>query len=399
VRHLGPLLLLVAAASACGGHPLGSSTGAAGSPPATPTGGAVGTGAGGGGGTPAPSPKLPISGSAALERAAAVLWQAPSDGPLADQAAAGAFATKDQFGGAVRGLLADPRARVGVSAFYRWWLGLDRLATPALDKDATVFPEYTPELRADMALEPQTFGSEMTLSMKGSFTTLMTAGFGWVTPDVATLYGVHVATGSGPLFVNFAPGERAGLLTQPALQALGSLATRNSPSRRGTEVMSRFFCLLVPTAPPDMPSLDPIPPGTSVRAALSMSRESAACQACHFAFDNLGLPFEAFDAIGRARATDNGVPVDPTVSFVLELEHGGSQVAVYGPADLATKMAADSGVQGCFAQRWLEFALGHAVQDPGDSALAKIVAEFSSSGFDLQALIVAVFTSDAFLAP
>jgi hypothetical protein len=129
------------------------------------------------------------------------------------------------------------------------------------------------------------------------------------------------------------------------------------------------------------------------------AHQNAVCESCHYSFDLLGLPFEAFDAIGRARMTDNGVPVDPTAAFVLELAHGNSQVGVDGPVDLAMKMAADSGVQSCFAQRWLEFALGHPLQSTGDSVLANIVNTFSSSGFDLQALIVAALTSDTFLAP
>jgi len=413
-----PLVLVtLVALGACGGHPLatdpgaaGGAAGATGATGATGAGSATGAaavgaagamGAAGGlgdAGALAPPPRaLPIPADQALNRIAAVLWRAAPDDALV--AASGSIRTADDLAMTVGAMVEDPRARAGVGAFYRWWLGLDRLATSDLDKSPMIFPEDTPQLRADMARETETFGVNVTTEPGYTFTSLMTLPQSWFMPDVAPIYGVIPTRADDSLRVALPPSERAGLLTQPALQALGSLANRTSPSRRGTEIARRFFCQTVPAAPPNISGLDPIPPGTSVRQALNMSIQSASCSACHALFDPLGLPFEAFDAIGRARSTDNGVPVDPTAADVPELARGGVAVGVDGPVELATKMAGDASVQSCFARKWLEFALGREIASPNDPDLAAIVAAWSSTGFNNQALVVDVLTSDTFLAP
>ena len=48
-------------------------------------------------------------------------------------------------------MLGDPRARVMVASFFRQWLQLDTLGTTT--KDPTPYPEFTPDLRADMITE------------------------------------------------------------------------------------------------------------------------------------------------------------------------------------------------------------------------------------------------------
>jgi hypothetical protein len=66
--------------------------------------------------------------------------------------------------------------------------------------------------------------------------------------------------------------------------------------------MSRFFYLDAPIAPANIQGLDPIPPGTTVRAALISDVTPVMCVSAHVYFEHLGLPFEAFDA--RVRTTD-----------------------------------------------------------------------------------------------
>ena len=51
------------------------------------------------------------------------------------------------------------------------------------------------------------------------------------------------------------------------------------------------------------------------RQRLEMHRSEPACAGCHALMDPLGFPLENFDAIGKYRTTDNGLPVDPTSTF------------------------------------------------------------------------------------
>src|SRR4051812_29422694 len=203
---------------------------------------------GGGAGSAVSSTPLPISGNDALTRVATTLWNSPPDAALLSQASQ--IRTVGDLHGIIQQMLADPRASAGVGAFYRWWLNLPALAQ--LSKDTSVFPAYTPELQNDMALETETFGVNVTLAMNGSYRALLTAGFSFINARLADIYGVTGVSGDTLQQITLPAGQRAGLLTQPALQALGSVATRNSPPHRGDYVEARFLCQQVGPPPPTL---------------------------------------------------------------------------------------------------------------------------------------------------
>ncbi|MDB4979560.1 MAG: Cellulose-binding domain protein [Myxococcales bacterium] len=405
-KAMGVIALL--ALAACGPRPLGSTTPGEGSPAnpgaagssaggaggRTATAGATGTASGGVVGTAgAPATPLRISGSEALRRIAPVLWNQQPDDDLNVAATPGRLATTADLAIIIEQMLADPRAAEGVGAFYRWWLELDRVAT--LHKDPMLFPDFTPALQADMVQETIAFGVDTTLN-DDSFQTLMTASWSFINERLASLYGVAGVIGDDLRRVPLPAGQRAGLLTQPALQALGSLETRNSPSHRGSYILNRFYCQQIPFPPASLPPFT-VPPGMTVRAALVADVQMATCNACHIAIDPPGLAFEGFDAIGRARTTDNGAPVDTTGRFLLPSK--ASFVEFYGPVDLAKIVATDSTAENCMAKQWLSFALGRAVGEADQPSVTKVDAAFAASAFNLKALIVAVLTSDAFLTP
>jgi hypothetical protein len=401
-RCSAALFTVAVVLGACDGHPLAPGkdagaptlgTGTAGTRGTawTGAGGASGGGAGEGVAPRPPGTPLPIQGLEALGRVTAVLWNEQPDADLTN-VASGVTTTAD-FEAAIRRVLADPRAATGVAAFYRWWLGLDRVYMST--RDPALFPEATTDVLSDMAAETAAFGVDTTLAMNGTFQTLMTASWSVINERLAPIYGVTGVTGYDLRRVPLPAGQRAGLLTQGSLQVIGSFATRNSPSHRGSEIARTFFCQPIPAAPPNVQGLDPVPPNETVRQALLGETANATCTACHAIIDPPGLVFEGFDAAGRARTTDNGLPID-TSAGIMQLSHG-VEVVVSGPVDLASRMSTDSGVQGCFAQKWLSFALGRDVGPADQPSLKTIQAKFAASG-NLQALIVDVLTSDTFLA-
>jgi hypothetical protein len=369
---------------------------------ATGTAGAQGAaGTGTAGATPTP---LPISGVDAINRIAGVLWRASPDSATLARAHAGEFTTVAQLASAVRDMLDDPQAVAGVGAFYRWWLDLDDITMTS--KSTQVFPDYTANLPADMANETETFGVNVTLAMNGTFGTLMTAPFSFINADLADLYGVSGVTGDDLRPVALDPTQRAGLLTQPGLQVLGSYADRNSPSGRGVRIFRQILCESVPPNPPDTPPLVPAP-GVTLRATLDAEVSNAVCEACHSVLDPPGLAFETYDAIGRWRTTDNGAPVDVS-GLVLRIDPNSSTTTNFsGPIELASLIASSVTAQQCMTEQWLEFALGVPSSTSlsyGSSPLAPETwmpsfEAFVSSGLNLKELIVSVLTSDTFLAP
>jgi hypothetical protein len=331
---------------------------------------------------------LKISVDEALTRITKVLWNSQSDAAVISQ-----YDQTQNLSTVVNQMLNDPRAASGVGAFYRWWLNLDGIA--ATSKDATLFPAYTPSLQADMANETETFGVKVTLAMNGDFHTLMTAPFSFINADLAAIYGVSGVTGTDLRQVALDPTQRAGLLTQPGLQALGSIATRNSPSHRGTSFLEQILCQQVPNPPANIAPLADPSPGITVRAALASDVQSATCAACHNLVDPPGLAFETFDAIGRFRTTDNGAPVDMSgLAIVLD-----QNTPFSGPIALAADLASSTVAQQCMTKQWLAFTLGTTASSLTDGQWMPAYQAFVSAQLNLKELIVAVLTSDTFLAP
>lgn len=373
----------------------------------TGTGGAAGTGgasapdggiAGGSGSggmvvQPAGPRPLVISAREAVRRLIVVLWNQPTDATLIAEADSGTIQTSEDIRKLALRMLDDPRARAGVGGFYRWWLKLDTLA--AVTKDATQFPQFTTELKADMATETETLGVHVTLDVDGTMETLYTTPFSFLTERLAAVYGVPGVTGTAHRKVALDPAVRAGLVTQPSLLATNSLATRTSPTLRGKFLLDQMLCIGVPPPPANVPSLPPTMTTGTTRENLAAHTTNPSCAACHQLIDPPGFALEGLDPIGRVRTTDNGRPVDTTA----QLSAAGLNGAVTGARGLAQKLAAAPEAAQCLSKQWLSFALGRDLFTPADQAAATAVYNlFASSGLNLRQLIAAAMQSDAFLA-
>src|SRR5205814_2598799 len=138
---------------------------------------------------------------------------------------------------------------------------------------------------------------------------------------LAKHYGLTGPTGSAYERVD-AQG-RAGVLTQGMMLAHDK-ATRTSIVRRGLKIRTDVLCQIVPAPPPnvDLSTLDKDATGVSQRQRLEQHRTAPACANCHNPMDPIGVVFEGFDAVGRARTADDmGLPV------VLATEVSGPQGA------------------------------------------------------------------------
>jgi hypothetical protein len=345
---------------------------------------------GGGDGASVRTVPLEIPARNAIARMTMLLWHAPPSSALLAEADASSAASNRDLLPFARRVLGDPQARVGVSAFYAQWLGLDSLP----EKTAALFPQYTKELRDSMLAESHAFGVNVTLDEDGYFSTLLLARFSYVNEPLAAIYGVSGVVGTDLRKVSLDGMHRAGLFTQPAVMAFTSQADLTSPTSRGRFVLDKLFCVDTPPHPGTPPSLAPLPPQTSTRQALIKRLESnASCFVCHGPADSVGFAYEGLDAIGQKRDRDNGVDVD--VSGHLPSDRGD----FFGPVALASIAAGNADAQRCMARQWLAFALGRAPAAADMPSLDDSVLAFAASRSSLRDLIVAVLTSESFLAP
>ena len=343
---------------------------------------------------------LRISARDALTRVARVLWETVPDQSLVALADSGAVATDEDVRRAALTMLADPRARVGVAHFYRWWLDLD--AVEAASKDPAIYPEYSATLGRTMAAETEAFALDVTFDGDARFPTLMRASYSLINDPLAKVYGVPNVTGSDLRKVDLDPTQRAGILTQPSFLTQTSASTTwTSPTRRGMFVLDKILCRTTPPPPPSATTqLPPDPTGPMTnRQRLLHSVAEAGCASCHSFMDPIGFAFETFDSIGRLRLMDSGLAIDASGSGEID----SVEVTWKNAVDLAQILAKSREAQQCMGRKWLIYALGRDLT--GDVAgldatsVTAIGDLFVASGLDLRTAIAAAVSSASFLDP
>ncbi|MCA9684964.1 MAG: DUF1592 domain-containing protein, partial [Myxococcales bacterium] len=240
------------------------------------------------------------------------------DEALFAAAAAGELTSDAGVEAQARRLLADPRARPILTDFMGEWLRLYELGELALDP--VVFPEFTPQMQADLEESIHRY-LDKALWEDDSWDALMTGSFGFVNDDLAPLYGVAAPGSDAMTLVELDPSQRAGVLTQPGLLASTSHGISHSPIYRGVTMLDNILCTPVPAPPPGV--LDeteplPVPPEElcTTRDYVSKTHTNRAeCEGCHNLIDPAGFVFEHYDALGRYRVTENDCPIDASASF------------------------------------------------------------------------------------
>jgi mono/diheme cytochrome c family protein len=263
---------------------------------------------------PAPAgvqPGVPyrINDTALASRLSFFLWSSIPDEELLRLAIAGTLHEPAVLEQQTRRMLADPKANALVANFAGQWLYLRDVkgARP----DGELFPDFDDNLRQAFQRETELLFDSI-LRENRSLLDLLDADYTFVNERLAKHYGIpHVY---GPYFRRVAvPSDaRRGLLGQGSLLLVTSNPNRTSPVIRGKWILENLLGAPPPLPPPDVPAFEERPTATakSVRERLEQHRRSPTCAGCHQIMDPIGLSLENFDAIGRWRTEDEGVPVD-----------------------------------------------------------------------------------------
>lgn len=349
--------------------------------------------------TPAPAHEpvfetaLPISEHALASRLSYFLWAGPPDDRLLELARAGKL--RASFPAEVDRLLADPRSGRFLESFAGQWLLVRnlRLRHP----DPKLFPTWDASLATSLEREVLLFVGDF-LTNKRPVVELLTARDTFMDERLAAHYGVPRPASAGhagsAAFVRtpLPEGRRAGLLGLPGILAVSAYPNRTSPVLRGKFVLEQILGTPPPPPPPNIPSLAEAAPGEhaapTLRQRLETHRSAPSCAACHAFIDPLGFSLEGFAADGRARATDEGKPIDTDG----RLETGET---VRSPEDLAAVLAATRADQfrRNLATQLLTFALGRGLDYYDRPALEKIVREARAAGDTLPAYLHAITLS------
>lgn len=323
------------------------------------------------------------------ERLSFFLWNTIPDDALLDAAARGELGDHPRYAEHVDRLLADPRAKQGVRAFFTEMLELDEL--DELRKDPTIFEHYTPELGGSAREETLRLIEYLVFEQDADYRDLMTTRTTFIDRRLASLYGVPAPSRDGFGRYDFPEGsERVGLLGHISVLALQAHASVSSPTLRGIFVRRNLLCGAIPPPPANVDTSipEPLPGSVTLRDRVARHLEDPSCAGCHRLMDPLGLGLENFDAIGRWRDTESGEPIDTSGDI--------NGVAFSTPSELAHTLAVTPDLTQCLMRTAYRYATGHK-EVPGEAAtLRDLSARFEQSGYRVLPLLRSVALSDGF---
>jgi hypothetical protein len=324
-----------------------------------------------------------------------LFWGTMPDQALFDAAAAGELATPDQIQDQARRLLADPRSHGQVNEFVGQWLRTDGLSA---NKDATIYPSFTDEIRNDMAEEQRRFFEHVIFEQNGTFDELFTASYVYANGSLANFYGLS-AQGSDWQEIPVSPDSgRGGILGLGAVLASQAHSNESSPIKRGVFVRGRLLCQDLPPPPPDVDATPPgLDPSLTTRERFAAHDSNAACSGCHRYIDGVGFGFEGFDGVGARRTTENGLPVDMsgTVNGLEGLDQDTSD-SFTDTRELGAMLASSQAAQVCLPLQYFRYARGLTETAYDACTINNLQLSFTEGQLSLQDMLVAVTGSPTF---
>ena len=318
------------------------------------------------------------------------LWGAGPDDALIAAADRGELKTAAGLERQVRRMLADRRAESLSTHFAAQWLRLTGLAD--VHPEPTIFPDFTRNLAQAMRREVELLFDSVVREDR-SIVELLTADYTYVNETLARHYGIPNVAGSQFRKVTLTDPNRFGLTGRGAILTMTSLANRTSPVARGKYVLEVLLGAPPPLPPANVPPLAETVNNERVRTVrerIEDHRKSPTCAGCHKIMDPIGLALENFDATGRWRANDGGLPVDPRA----ELYDGR---ALDGPVSLRQALLGHvDAFRAGFSESLLSYALGRML-DTTDMPTARAIARQGTRDKDrFSAYVMAVVTSGPF---
>jgi len=190
-------------------------------------------------------------------------------------------------------------------------------------------------------------------------------------------------------------GERLGILTHPSWLVSHSDAMDNHAIRRGRWVRERLLGGGIPDVPITVDAMLPDEPDKTLRERMRVTTETY-CWTCHEKMDPLGLPFEMFNHAGLYRETELDQPVD-TSGEIIDSGDPTLDGEVENAIDMIEKIAASERAEQVFVRHAFRFWMGRNETLNDAPVLQQAHEAYKESGGSMNALIVSLLTSDAFL--
>jgi hypothetical protein len=285
----------------------------------------------------------------------------------------------------------------GLSAFADDWLKLDGLN--AVQRDPKLFPAMPASLTKAMKDEVRLRVGDA-VRYHADLRDVADSLEGFMNEETAAFYQMPGIVGAELQRVTLpANGPRSGLWGTVGLLTSTGHYDKASPTGRGVVMRMDMLCQTVDPPPAAVSEL--IKEREKMTANIVVNHEprtqrmklqehfiNESCATCHAKVDPLGLAMENFDAVGRFRTTDEGLPIDPS-GRALNLDFKDAR-------ELNSIIKEQRVFAECLTRQFFRYATGHLEEVGEESELFKITEEFKASGYRGKKLFERIILSDAF---
>lgn len=332
-----------------------------------------------------------LDGWSKATRLSYLLWNTTPDAELMAAAARGDLDTEAGLTRQVDRLIASPRFKNGVRAFFTDFLHLAEIED--VSKDSQIYPSFTSTV--NVAAREQTLRTvaDVLVDRNADYRELFTTRRMPMNRTLSPLYDVP-APADWYSYEFPKDDPRAGLLTQVSFLAQHSHAGRTSPTLRGKAIREILMCQTIPSPPADVnftvvqdvnnPDLK------TTRARVEAHLNDEQCAGCHRLTDPVGMALEHFDSAGQYRSHENGEPIDAAAEL--------RRIKFDGAAALGAVLADDPNVTKCLVQSTYRYATGRALATDERSVVADLEQSFVAKGRRFPDLMRTIATSPAFYA-
>ncbi|MEM8734181.1 MAG: DUF1588 domain-containing protein [Planctomycetota bacterium] len=189
--------------------------------------------------------------------------------------------------------------------------------------------------------------------------------------------------------------QRLGILTHPSWLVSHSDAMDNHAIRRGRWIRERLLGGGIPDVPITVDAMLPDEPKSTLRERMRVTREDY-CWTCHKKMDPLGLPFEMYNHAGVFRTEEMGQPLDTSGEII---QSGDEKLdgKVDDAIELIRRLATSERTEQVFVRHAFRFWMGRNETLHDAPVLQDAFRSYKESGGSMNALIISLLTSDAFL--
>jgi hypothetical protein len=283
-------------------------------------------------------------------------------------------------------LVNDYRGRARMLEFLRSWMNLERLQE--IDKNSETFPDFTPELAADLRTSLEMMLQQVVDTDSADFQRLLLADAIFMNGRMAKFYGVELPDDAPFQEVKFESDKRSGIISHPFILSGFAYMQASSPIHRGV-FMSRGILGRGVKPPPIAvaPTAPDLAPDLTTRERVTIQTSPEVCANCHGLINSLGFAMENFDAVGRFRDKEKEKAIDSAGQY---LQRNGEFVRFNGAKELAAFMARSEETHRAFARQLFH----HMVQQPilayGPESMSELSAFFRDHQYNMKHLAVEI---------